>query len=319
MSVLPYINETDKRSLLKITPVTGRIGAVVHDIRLSADLDEQQIAAIRAALIRHKVLFIRDQAHLDDAGQEAFGLRLGKVFTPPLLQPAAGTSNIFQIDSMHHPTPSSWHTDVTCFESYLEASILRGVVIPEAGGDTMWANTAAAYQSLPDSLRNLVDTLWATHSSDFDYSSFATEADKKRHGTKALVVYEAEHPLVRIHPLSGERTMILGHYLKKISGLSTADSQHLYQILQDHITRPENTVRWHWKVGDVVMWDNRATQHRVVADFGTQRRHVRRVSLDGDIPVSIDGRRSRQLKPAQSEAAAAEWNDNRKYHASPPR
>ncbi len=100
--------------------------------------------------------------------------------------------------------------------------------------------------------------------------------------------------------------MILGHFLKKISGVSTADSQHLFQVFQDYITRPENTVRWQWKVDDVVIWDNRATQHRVVADFGTQRRHVRRISLAGDTPVSIDGRRSRQVSPAAAEAEAAE-------------
>lgn len=102
--------------------------------------------------------------------------------------------------------------------------------------------------------------------------------------------------MVRIHPVSGQRSLLLGHFLKNFVGLNQADSARLFSILQDHITRPENVVRWNWQAGDVAFWDNQATQHRAVADFGLQRRTLRRATIKGDIPVGIDGRTSRIIR-----------------------
>jgi alpha-ketoglutarate-dependent sulfate ester dioxygenase len=95
-----------------------------------------------------------------------------------------------------------------------------------------------------------------------------------------------------VHPTTGERTLLLGHFVKKILGLSTFDSANIFRVLQEHVTRLENTVRWRWAVGDVAVWDNQATQHYAINDYGDQRRLVRRVTVDGEVPVSIDGRRS---------------------------
>ncbi|CAG7654954.1 TauD/TfdA family dioxygenase [Paenibacillus allorhizosphaerae] len=105
-------------------------------------------------------------------------------------------------------------------------------------------------------------------------------------------VYETEHPVVRVHPETGERTLVLGHFVKKIVGLSSIDSAHLLSVLQGHVTRLENTVRWRWAAGDVVIWDNRASQHYAINDYGDQHRIVRRVTVDGDVPISIEGKRS---------------------------
>lgn len=107
---------------------------------------------------------------------------------------------------------------------------------------------------------------------------------------------ETEHPVVRVHPVSGERTLLLGHFVKRFVGLNQADSQRLFNVLQDHITKPENLVRWRWQPGDVAFWDNRATQHRAVADFALQRRTLRRATVAGDVPVGIDGRTSRTVR-----------------------
>jgi len=98
--------------------------------------------------------------------------------------------------------------------------------------------------------------------------------------------------VVRVHPVTGERTLLLGHFVKKIVGLSTFDSAQIFRVLQEHITRLENTVRWRWTVGDVAVWDNQATQHYAINDYGDQKRLVRRVTVDGEVPVGIDGRRS---------------------------
>ncbi len=216
-----------------------------------------------------------------------------------------------RVESRDGYAASSWHTDVTFSLDYPEASILRAITIPEAGGDTLWANTAAAYQELPASLKTLVDDLRAIHSSAYDYANMFVGASKARiekyRSEFTSTIYETEHPLVRVHPETGERTLVTGHFVKSIVGLNTADSQRILGILQDHITKPENTVRWRWRAGDVAIWDNRATRHRAIADFGQQPRHLRRATIRGSIPVGIDGRPSRAIKPEpQAHAIAAE-------------
>lgn len=309
MTEFRYINAADPASPLDIVPVTGRIGAEVRGVRLSGHLSDDDTAAIRQALARHKVLFFRGQDHLDDAGQEDFAARLGRTVAHPTVPIRPGTRSILEIESRNGRAASSWHTDVTFVPAYPEASILRGVVIPEAGGDTAFANTVTAYQDLPDLLRDFVDRAWAIHSNAYDYATIyddATEEERKHfESVFASTTYETEHPLVRVHPETGERSLVLGHFVKRILGLSSADSARILAILQEHVTKPENVVRWRWNVGDVVIWDNRATQHRAVADFGQQARVVRRVTLDGPVPVSIDGRRSRAIVPAERIAAAA--------------
>ncbi|MBV9842985.1 MAG: TauD/TfdA family dioxygenase [Sphingomonadaceae bacterium] len=305
-----FINEREAESPLDIAPVAGRIGAEVRGVALGGDLDRITIAAIRAALVRHKVLFFRDQ-QLDDAGQEAFAAKLGTPIAHPTIPVPDGTNYVLELDSREGYAASSWHTDVTFVPAYPEASILRAIEIPEAGGDTVWANTASAYEELPEPLKLLVDGLRAVHTNLYDYAGTfgpkEAEYIAKHRTVFASTVYETEHPVVRVHPESGERALVVGHFVKNFVGLNSADSQRLLGILQDHITKPENVVRWRWRAGDVAIWDNRATQHRAVADFGLQRRNLRRVTIAGTVPVGIDGSGSRQLKPApQPEAIAAE-------------
>ncbi|MBO9537040.1 TauD/TfdA family dioxygenase [Herbaspirillum sp.] len=282
-------------ALLDIHPVAGRIGAEVRNVRLSGELDPATFAAIRAALLRHKVLFFRGQQHLDDAGQEAFAKLWGELVAHPTVPVRDGTGYLLELDSEHGGRANSWHTDVTFDLAYPQASILRAVVIPAAGGDTVWANTAQAYLDLPEPLRQLADRLWALHTNEYDYASRfnSTAAGLKRYREIfTSTVYETEHPVVRVHPESGERTLVLGHFVKKLLDYPTADSEHLLQLLASYVTRLENTVRWRWSVGDVAIWDNRATQHYAINDYGDQHRVVRRVTVAGDVPVSVDGRAS---------------------------
>ena len=294
-------------TLLDIHPVAGRIGAEVRNIRLSAELDAATFAAVRAALLRYKVLFFRGQHHLDDAAQEAFGKLWGELVAHPTVPVRDGTDYLLELDSEHGGRANSWHTDVTFDLAYPQASILRGVVIPAAGGDTVWANTAQAYLDLPAPLRALADQLWALHTNEYDYASrFNTsEAGLKRYREIfTSTLYETEHPVVRVHPETGERTLVLGHFVKKLLGYTSVDSAHLIAVLQGHVHRLENTVRWRWREGDVAIWDNRATQHYAINDYGDALRVVRRVTIAGDVPVSVDGRRSVALKPVPSQAGA---------------
>jgi taurine dioxygenase len=306
---------------IEVVPVAGRIGAEVRGVRLSADLSTAVRGQVREAWLKHKVLFFRNQQHLDEAQQESLATLFG---APPVGHPTVpaidGTRFITELDSRHGGRANSWHTDVTFVDAYPRASILRALVVPTAGGDTTWANTVTAYQDLSPELRELADKLWALHTNEYDYQARRTKASaddlKYYEGVFTSTVYETEHPLVRVHPETGERSLLLGHFFKKFIGLSTHDSQRLFEVFQEHITRLENTVRWRWAVGDVAVWDNRATQHYAINDYGDQHRLVRRVTVDGDIPVSVDGRRSvtRKRVPkerlqrvaARPEAVAAE-------------
>ncbi|BBU40808.1 hypothetical protein APP_31000 [Aeribacillus pallidus] len=290
------VKQVQNESEIIVKPVAGRIGAEISDIKLSDELDAETIQFIREAILKYKVVFFRNQHHLDDAGQEAFAQLLGNPVVHPTVPAKDGSNYIFELDSDRGDRANSWHTDVTFVDAFPKFSILRGVVIPEAGGDTVWANTAAAYETLPTELRNLADQLWAIHTNAYDYAALryniSPEAKKHYDEVFTSTLYETEHPVVHIHPETGERNLLLGHFVKKFVGLSTFDSAQLFTVLQQHIIQLENTVRWKWSAGDVVIWDNRATQHYAINDYGDEQRVVRRITIAGDVPVSIDGRRS---------------------------
>jgi taurine dioxygenase len=281
---------------LDLDPVGGRIGAEVRGVRLSGALAPETFTAIKQALLKHKVLFFRGQQHLDDAGQQAFARLWGELVEHPTVPSRDGTQ-LLELNSQEGGRANSWHTDVTFELAYPQVSILRAVVVPRAGGDTVWSNTARAYEELPASLKALAEQLWAVHSNHYDYA--ATRVNPDAHGAKKYrEVFtrrriETEHPLVRVHPETGERTLVAGHFLQRFVGHTSQDSQHLFSVIQDHITRLENTVRWRWQAGDVAIWDNRATQHYAINDYGDAPRLVRRATVAGDVPVSVDGQRSR--------------------------
>lgn len=285
---------------LDIHPVAGRIGAEIRGVKLSAELDAATVEAIQQTLLDYKVVFFRDQEHLDDQGQEAFAKLLGEPIAHPTVPVLGGTRYLLELDGAQGHRANSWHTDVSFVDAYPKASVLRSVVAPAAGGDTVWANTATAYTDLPAELRELADKLWAVHSNEYDYAGTRPNTDPARleeyRKVFASTVYETEHPVVRVHPLSGERSLLLGHFVKRLKGFSQQDSAQLLNVLQSYVTRLENAVRWRWRAGDVAIWDNRSTQHYAVDDYGTQNRVVRRVTLAGEVPVGIDGLRSRTLR-----------------------
>lgn len=290
---------------LDLVPLAGRIGAEVRGLRLSGRLSASTFSAVKRALHQHKVLFFRGQQHLDDAEQQAFGRLWGELVEHPTVPSKDGTQ-ILELDSQHGGRANSWHTDVTFEVDYPQVSILRAVVIPPRGGDTVWANAAAAYDELTPALKAFADQLWAVHGNDYDYA--ATRVTPDAHGARhyrevfTSRLIQAEHPLVRVHPETGERTLVSGHFIKNFVGYNTQDSDHLFAIFQNHITRLENTVRWRWAEGDLAIWDNRATQHYAINDYGDAHRVMRRITVAGDVPVSVDGQRSRarvnQPRPA---------------------
>ena len=276
--------------------VGGVIGAVVGGVRIGADLSPAAVAGLRAALLRHKVIFLRDQQHATDADQLAFAELLGPVTRPHPTVSGDGRA-ILPIDS-EQGKANSWHTDVTFVDRVPAISVLRAITLPPYGGTTVWANTAEAYRRLHPALKALVGELRAVHSNLYDYAAERpvvggidvkeqTYRDQFRH-----LEFETEHPVVRVHPETGEPTLLLGHFVRSFAGLSTADFADLFALLQRHVTRLENTVRWTWRDGDVAIWDNRATQHYAVADYDDRPRRLHRITIAGGIPVGLTGETS---------------------------
>src|SRR6478672_9183944 len=168
------VKEVQNGGEIIVRPVAGRIGAEISGIQLSGNLDAHTVQSLKEAILKYKVVFIRNQGHLDNQEQEAFASLLGNPVVHPTVPAKDGSNYILELNSDHGGRANSWHTDVTFDTAYPKYSILRAVVIPEAGGDTVWANTASAYENLPLPLRNLADGLWAVHTNEYDYAAQRT-------------------------------------------------------------------------------------------------------------------------------------------------
>lgn len=292
---------------LPTTRLGGRIGAVIEGVRLGGDLPPETVTALRAAVLRHKVVFFRGQEHLTEERHEAFGRLLGTPVAHPTV-PSADGRYAFPVDNDHGGRANQWHTDVSFVPAYPAFSILRAVTVPPYGGNTLWANTATAYAELAEPLRALADGLRAVHSNEYDYAAAHPRADSDQLARFREVFvstrFRTEHPVVRIHPETGERTLLLGNFVQRIAGVAPKDSRLLFDLFQGHVERPENTVRWRWRAGDVAIWDNRATQHYGVDDSDDHQRVLRRVTIDGERAVGPDGRESVLLEPGEVPAPA---------------
>ena len=296
---------------ITVTKLGSRIGARLDGVHLGGDLDPATVEEIHEALLAYKVIFFRGQHHLDDEQQLAFAGLLGT----PIGHPAAA---LFAAENGPIITPINsdygkadrWHTDVTFAANYPAASILRAVTLPSYGGSTLWASTAAAYDDLPEPLKRLVDNLWALHTNRHDYITTEaaismTEAQQAFRQAFDKPDFRTEHPVVRVHPETGELTLLLGDFVRGFIDLDSYESAVLHELLQRRITMPENTIRWNWEKGDVAIWDNRATQHRAIDDYDGQHRLMHRVTLMGDVPVNVHGERSRVVSGAPLKAIAS--------------
>ena len=296
---------------IDVRRIAGHIGAEVTGVRLSADLPGDVFALVKNALHEHKVIFFHGQDHLTDDGQAGFARLFGDLTAAhPTVPGADAEPHVLELDAQAGGgKANAWHTDVTFVDRVPAVSILRAVTLPPYGGDTCWANTATAYQSLSPELRTLAESLHALHSNAYDYATQSgggvgskSDKDEQHHREVFLsTIFQTEHPVVRVHPETGERTLLLGQFVQEILGVSGSDSRYLFDLFQRHVTRLENTVRWHWTPGDVAIWDNRATQHYAIDDYGDLPRRMHRITVAGDIPVGVDGFRGRAI---QGESAA---------------
>lgn len=297
---------------MSVSRVAGHIGATVEGVDLSKPLDADTIGAVRSALLKHKVLFFRGQ-RLGHAEHIALGQQFGELTRRPNPQSGDGLDEFPQIftvsphvdiqrygrdyeahyRSRWRTTTSGWHSDMSHSINPPAASILRAETVPPCGGDTQWTNLVAAYEGLSPVLRDFVDGLRAEHSFWAGYHML--EHDEVDRSILDMVNKNASvsiHPVVRVHPETGERALFVSpSRTNRIMGMTPAESRRILDLLFEQITRPEYTVRFRWQVGSVAFWDNRSTAHIAPTDVDhlDAARVLHRVTIVGDRPVGPDG------------------------------
>ncbi|KAA0024795.1 TauD/TfdA dioxygenase family protein [Antrihabitans cavernicola] len=255
-----------------------------------ASASDEHIVQIRDALVQHKVLVLRSQS-IDDAGQIEFGRRLGELTAGhPVHDSGNVAAEVYALDSQDNGFADVWHTDVTFMERPPLGSILRPVVLPLHGGDTNWADSQLAYESLSAPVRQLVDQLTAVHDGNREFGYYLAQKRGGKgnlwDGKEVTALVPVEHPVVRVHPESGRKGLFVNPgFTSHIVGVSEAESRGILDFLYAHITKPEHVVRHRWRLGDLVLWDNRSTLHYANRDYGTEHRVMHRITLRGDIPV----------------------------------
>jgi len=281
---------------MKIQALTCAIGAEIQGVNLAdAARDEGLFAEIRAALLRHRVLFLRDQ-NITRADHVAFARRFGELEDHPVAGSDPEHPGMVRIyKSPEQPNDryeNAWHTDATWREAPPMGCVLRCVECPPVGGDTQWANMVLAYERLPDSVKQQIEGLRARHSIEATFGA-AMPLDK-RLALKAQFP-DAEHPVVRIHPETGEKVLFVNAFTTHFTNFHTAErvrygqdytqgSAALLQYLINQAMVPEYQVRWRWQPNSVAIWDNRSTQHYAVMDYPPCHRKMERAGIVGDKP-----------------------------------
>jgi taurine dioxygenase len=274
---------------IAVAPLTTVLGAEVSGVDLASPLDASAIAAIRDALLEHKVLLFRKQS-LDPTTQARLASRFGELTPAHPVEPSVeGHPEILSLDSDDGARADVWHSDLTFQESPPLGAMLHAVVVPDVGGDTIWADMAAAYEALSPALRDFLTALTATHSAAKAGGYFAARDTGGDKAAATAAAVPAHHPVIRAHPETGRSSLFVNPlFTTKIDGLRRAESEALLDLLYEIATRPEHQMRWHWSAGDVAFWDNRCTMHYALLDYGKERRRMERVALEGDRPVGVD-------------------------------
>ena len=281
---------------MRIEPLTTHIGAELVGVDLAeAARNDDLFGTIRQLLLKHKVLFLRDQS-LSHADHVAFATRFGKLEDHPVLgsdPDHPGLVLIYKdLDSPADHFENGWHCDATWREAPPMGAVLRCIECPSVGGDTIWANMARAYEELPDHVKATIAPLRARHSIEATFG--ARLPMEKRHALKAQFP-DAEHPVVRTHPETGEKVLFVNGFTTHFTNFHTAENVrygqdfapgagNLLSYLIGRAAIPEYQVRWRWQPNSVAIWDNRCTQHYAVMDYWPAVRKMERAGIIGDRP-----------------------------------
>ncbi|MFT4270813.1 MAG: taurine dioxygenase [Pantoea sp.] len=266
------------------------IGAQVSDVDLSRPLSDAQFEQLYHGLLRHQVLFLRNQV-ITPEQQRALAVRFGDLHIHPVYPHAPGVEEIIVLDTHQDNPPDNdnWHTDVTFIETPPAIAILASKLLPESGGDTLWASGIAAYEALSEPFKTLLAGLRAEHDfkKSFQEFKYRKTAEEHQRWQQAVAKHPpVTHPVIRTHPVSGRKALFVNEgFTTRLIGLSEKESDALLGFLFAHITKPEFQVRWRWQENDVAIWDNRVTQHYANADYYPARRVMQRATVLGDVPV----------------------------------
>lgn len=290
---------------VSVEPMSIHIGAEIGGLDLAQPLSPAETSAVRAALLRWKVVFFRDQS-LDHESHVRMAEHFGEptpghvVFGGEEHHPAIYSIAKFRKANSKGSSGlrvwSGWHADITAAINPPAMSILRGVIVPPYGGDTQWTNLAVAYDALSPSLQRWVETLHGIHQFDPPTRKGENAAYDEVVSKRTMIT---RHPLVTVHPETGEKVLYISPgFLRRIDGLPSNESQALLHLLWEHAVLPEFTVRFRWKPGSVAFWDNRATCHLAPRDIFASdfERQFYRVTLMGTVPRGVDGQPSVSLE-----------------------
>jgi taurine dioxygenase len=267
---------------IDVRPITGTLGAEVSGVDMANPI-ETVIEELRKVWLDHKVVVIRDQ-HITAEEHIAFGRCFGELEIHPFAPSTDGHPEIVRITSNEkfQYAASTWHSDVTWRQEPSMGSILRGVVIPPAGGDTSFADAGAAYDRLPDEVKEKVDDAFAIH--DFTHT-FGARLSSEERAEKQKEFPPARHPVIRTHPETGVRSIYTNRtFVSHIEGMDADESRRTLDLLERAMMNPSIQCRVKWQVDTFVMWDNRAVQHHASNDFWPETRVVERVTVVGDKP-----------------------------------
>jgi alpha-ketoglutarate-dependent taurine dioxygenase len=267
--------------------LSGAIGAELSGVDLTCDLTNRQFDEIHQAFLDHLVIFFRDQA-LAPERQVALARRFGKPMVFAFAKGMEGAPAITEIVKAPDQTKSfgdMWHSDSCYLAVPPMATMLYAVETPPVGGDTMFANACMAYDALSDGMKAMIEPVRVVFSSALK-SEGGRAANMAERGAMTATnmdkadAFEAEHPLVRVHPETGRKALYVNtHHAVRFAGMTEAESKPLMTWLCRHIARPEFTCRFRWTPGSLALWDNRAAQHFAINDYHGQRRHMRRVTI----------------------------------------
>jgi taurine dioxygenase len=278
-----------------IKRITGFIGAEISDLRLDGDIAEEAAVFLRSKLAKHHVLVLRDQ-HLSIEQQKEVTKVFGPLMRLPYVLPMESDPDVIAVlkeaDEVNVGVfGGDWHSDFSFLENPPAGSILSAVEIPEVGGDTVWANQAAAYRSLPTHLGEFVDSHRAVHVGKPYGVKYAppqreqSSASIKMSRGDPNADRETLHPSVITEPTTGEKALFLNPiYVTKFEGLTETESAPFLDQLYKHCTRPDISCRHRWQAGDLVIWDNRMTMHYATNDYDRSRRLLYRTTFERDIP-----------------------------------
>jgi len=272
-----------KQRELELKRLTAHCGAEVHGIDLSQPLDVQTVEMLTSALAEHCVLFFRDQ-QMTPVQQKELGRRFGELHVHPVWpRLVEGHPEIMEILSDEHTVRiagEEWHSDVSCDTEPPMGTILYMLETPPVGGDTLFANTCAAFDALSAPLRNLLQDMTAVHDGERAYRRGYGEKVEER-----KTYPRAEHPVLRTHPVSGRKSLFVNRtFTTRIVQLAPRESDALLRLLFEHIEQPEFHCRFQWQPGSIAFWDNRCAQHHAMWDYYPNRRRGLRVTIKGDAP-----------------------------------